>query len=208
VGEVQVVRLGQVQHGQDAEQIHEGIRQEIGIDRASRPGLRVKPVPADRFVQALVEQGEAADQADRGGDQQREAHLPAVPRQVDRQRLAQERVMDRLVAALDLVPLQVDEHVGEASHCPHEQRGQTTNDPQNLQEATDRPAQDEKAQDDGQEQRPRRPREQSLPEQEAPVDARPDHETEGPKEPAQHSDLEQDAGRQRQCRKRDQEQVR
>ena len=97
--------------------------------------------PADTFPCILVRHAaagtksawQAAGHADdllRPLDAQgaRDADLLAVPRQVDRQRLAQERVMNRLVAALDLVPLQVDEHVSETRRGTHEQWNQTTKD--------------------------------------------------------------------------------
>ena len=126
----------------------------------------------------------------------------------DRQLLALQRVMDGLVAALDLVPLQVDEHVGQAGDRSHEQRGQAANDPQARQQPAGHPAHDEKTEDDGQKQRPRSPREQTLPEQEALPDRPSHHEAEDPQDPADQPDPVEDAGRQHDPRQRRQEQVR
>ena len=60
-----------------------------------------------------------------------------------RQHLALQRVMDGLVTPFDLVPFQVDEHVGQAGDGPHEQRGQAANDPQGRQRPAGHPTHDE-----------------------------------------------------------------
>ena len=125
-----MVRLGQVQHVHDAQELGEGIRQEIGVDRLPALVRNLVPVPADGLVEALVEQGEPADQGHGGGDQQGNADLLAVPLQVQRQHLALERVMDGLVAPFDLVPFQVDEHVGQAGGRAHDHEHQAAKDPQ------------------------------------------------------------------------------
>ena len=166
-----MVRLDQIQHVHDAQDLREGIRQEIGVDRLPALVGDGVPAPADGLVEALVEQGEPADQGHGGGNQQGDADLLAVPLQVRRQHLALERVMDRLVTPLDLVPLQVDEHVRQAGDDPHEQRGQAAKDPRGRPRTTGHAAHEEEAEDDRQEERPRGPREQTLPEQEALPDA-------------------------------------
>ena len=53
--------------------------------------------------------------ADRGDNQQRDTDLRAITHHVDRQSLSLQRIMDGLVTAFDLIPFQVDEHVGQAS---------------------------------------------------------------------------------------------
>ena len=139
--------------------------------------------------------------------EQGDADLPAVPLQVHRQDLALQRVMDGLVAPLDLVPLQVDEHVRQAGDDPHEQRGQAAKDPRGRPRTSGHPARQEETDDDRQVDRPRSPREQTLPEQEARPDGPRDHEAEAPQDPADQPDLVQDAGRHHDPRQRRQQQV-
>ena len=79
-GPQDMVRLGQVQHVHDAQDLREGIRQEIGVDRLPALVRDLIPVSADGLIEALVEQGEPADQGHGGGDQQGDADLLTVPR--------------------------------------------------------------------------------------------------------------------------------
>ena len=117
----QVVGVGQVQHVHDAQEVDQGVGQEVGVGRRRPPhGVPVRPTA----VEPLVEQGEPADRPDGGGGEQGDADLVAVPDQVDGQPLPLQRVVDGLVPALDLVPLQVDEHVRQAGgHAHREGRG-------------------------------------------------------------------------------------
>ena len=85
--ERRAVRLSQIKDVHDAQQADKGIREEISVDRPPLPLLHLKPVLADGFVEALVEQGKAGDHADGGGDQQGNADLLAVLRHMGRQRL-------------------------------------------------------------------------------------------------------------------------
>ena len=123
--------------------------------------------------------------------QQGDANLLAVPLQVQRQHLALERVMDGLVTSFDLIPFQVDEHVGQAGDDSHEQRGQAAKDPRNRPRTTHHQAEKQKTEDDRQEHRPRSPGEQTLPEQEAVPDRSSDHQAEAPQDPADQPDLVQ-----------------
>ena len=150
-GSQDMVRLDQVQHVHDAQDFREGIRQEIDVDGLPSLVRDLVPVSADGLIQALVEQGEPADQGDGGGYQQRDADLLTVSLQVHRQYLALQRVMDRLVAPFDLIPLQVDEHVRQAGDHPHEQRGQAEEDPQTRPRSTRHRTHEEEAEDDRQE---------------------------------------------------------
>ena len=117
--------------------------------------------------------------------------------------------MDGLVTPLDLVPFQVDEHVGQAGDGSHEQRRQAANDPQARQRPTGQPTRNEKTEDDRQEQRPRSPREQTLPEQKAALGYPLLRSMPKPrKHPADQPDLVQDsAGQHRSCQ-RPQQQIR
>ena len=98
------------------------------------------PASPDRLVEALVQQGEPADQSNGGASQVGETEMPAVQFQVQCQRLALERVMDSLVTPLDLIPFQVDEHVSQAGGDSHEHWGQAEKDPQSRPQTTGHPA--------------------------------------------------------------------
>ena len=203
-----VVRFRQVQNVHDAQQIRECVGQEVRIGRLSSLARYPIPAAADRLIEALIEHGEPGDHRTGGGDQQRDADLMTVPRQVPRQQLALQRVIDGLVTPLDLAPFQVDEHVGQAGDGSHEKRRQPADGPQARQPPAEHPAHDEETEDDRQKLRPRGPREQTLPEQESvpdpPLNARPN----GPHEPARQADPEENPGGRRQPRQRRQEQVR
>ena len=189
-----MVRPGQVQHVHDAQDFREGIRQEIGIDRFPALVRDLVPVSADGLIEALVEQGKPTDQGHGGGYQQGNADLLSVPLQIQRQHLALERVVDGLVTPFNLISFQVDEHVGQAGDGPHEQGGQAEQDPQGRQWPTCHSTDKKKTEDDRQEQRPRGPREQTFPEQEALPDAPSHDQAEAPQDPADQADLVQYAG--------------
>ena len=111
---------------------------------------------------------------DRRGGQEGDADPVAVPDQVDGQCLPLERVVDGLVAALDLVPLEVDEHVRQAGADPHEQRRRCAQDGDPRGGPGRCASQTDEDDEDAQEEGPRRPGEEPLPDPEAGPDAAAD----------------------------------
>ena len=108
--------------------------------------------------------------------------------------------MDSLVTPFDLIPFQVDEHVSQTGDGPHDQGGQAEPDLQGRQWPTCQSTDKKKSEDDRQEQRPRRPREQTFPEQETAPDTPSHDRAKAPQAPADHPDLVQDAcGQHRYC---------
>ena len=115
-----VLRHSQVEHVHEAVQVNERVDQEVRELRERLIVAHRVPPRADGRVQAEVQQREPADRGDRRRREQRHADAPPVSHQVRREQLPLQRVVNRLVAAFDFVPLHVDRHVREARRHAHD----------------------------------------------------------------------------------------
>ena len=198
----------EVQHIDYAQEIDQGINQEIDVGRSCLLVPNRIPIAADGLVETLVEQGEAANHPHSRGHEQGHANLLTVANEVQRQLLPLERIVEGLVAALHFIPFQINEHVSEASRYAHEHRDQGADHRQPRKMPGGHPAQSQHAQDNGEEQRPGRPGEQPLPENKPVPDTPADEPAHDSQEPADQTALEKDSGDDCKPAQRVQDQVR
>lgn len=161
----QVARIGHVEDVHQAEQVNDGVGEEVDEARPA-VGVHLVPRAADAFVEPLVQQHKPADHGGGGGDQQRHADAVAVPRHVGGEVLSLRRVVNGLPAAFDLVPFHVNEHVGETRRDAHRQRQRGAHQRDGRQRARGHPADDEQRGGEQQVHPPVRPREPPLPDAE------------------------------------------